>query len=869
MNEEPQKSLKDRFFYTGGLPAAVNRPFLIRPRLMRLLEQAVRKPLTTVVAGAGYGKTLAVYSYLLNAPFKTAWLHLSERDDNSWRFWENFVRAIAFLNPETAAKMAENGFPETQGQFDRYLIIPQRDIKPDIKYVFVFDDFHLIHNESVLNFLERSITASFRNVSSIIMSRKEPVINTVNFLSKGLMTRITEDELRFTQDEMIDYFRLEDITVPGEAARELHRDTEGWAFAIHLAGLALKKETAGDYGRGSLKLSIFNRIEQEIFSILSEEMQKHFIKFSLVEQLPSKFLAGLSGDLIGEIEKIGSFIRYDPYLDAYRLHHLFQEYLAGKQEMLTAEEKREVYLKAGLWCEENGQKMDAIGYYEKAGAYDELMEVVYTLPQAIPEHIIRFLLDIMDRAPEELYRRSPRASVLHTRLLFTLGKLEEAAGEARRIIERFEAMPPSAHKSWALYGCYTNLGFIGMLSSPLTQNYEFPRFFEEACRHYRLSGVEIRGILTVINVGSYACRVGIAKPGEPERYIQALDAAEPLLSASINGCGSGLTDLARTETAYFAGDMDNATKFAYQALYKAQKRNQYEIENHSLFYLLRIAIARGKYAKIPEFFKLLEAQLEVPEYVNRSLLYDIVAGWFYAHIGETGRIAPWLLDDAGEPELNFFMQGLEVLVRIKRYLAEKKYAAARAAIEGRKDSYGLGIFLMGRLELKVLEAVCLYHENKGEAALDALEGAYELAGPNALHMPFVELGSNMRPLILAALKDHSRGIPGPWLEMILKSASAYAKKVFVAGQTCRGPDPAEAAPVVFLSSRERKVLIGLSQGLTREEIARDRALSLNAVKTAISSLCGKLGAVNRADAIRIATARGLLKTSEPGTGGTR
>ncbi|MFP3089738.1 LuxR C-terminal-related transcriptional regulator [Treponema sp. TIM-1] len=865
MNEDTAGSLTGQFFYPGASPVADNQIILNRPRIQQLMDQAVRHRLVTVVAGAGYGKTLAVYSYLRNTPFRTVWIHLSERDNNSWRFWENFVRAVAFLSPEGAAKMAENGFPETKGQFDRYLLIPQRNAIPDVKYVAVFDDFHLIHNEPVLNFLELSSTVSFRNLTSILISRKEPAINTVSLLSKGLLARITEDDLRFTPDEMIDYFRLEDITLPEEAARSLYRDTEGWAFAIHLAALALKKRADEGYSRGFLKFNIFNRIERELFSTISEKMQKYFIKFSLIEHLPLEFIKGISGgdQFIAEIEKIGSFVRYDPYLDAYRLHHLFQQYLVGKQDRLTAEEKKEVYLLAGNWCEKNGQKMDAIGYYEKAGAYTKLMEVVYTLPQVLPEHLIRFLLDIMDRAPEKLYQESPRAPVLHTRLLFTLGRLEEAAEEARGLIERFEALPPSVHNNRTLYGSYNNLGFIGMLSSPFTQNYEFPRFFEKAHHYYRLGGVEIRGTVTVTNLVPYACRVGLAKEGELDRYIQAMAAAEPHIVASVNGCICGLTDLARAEAAYFRGDLDNAVKFAYQALYKAQRRNQYEIETRSLFYLLRIALVRGRYTKIPELFKLLDAQLEVTDYVNRTVFYDIFTGWFYAHIGQTGKVAPWILEDPEDTELNFLMQGPEILTGIKGYLAEKRYDDALAIIENRRDSYGLGAYLLGRLEMKVLEAVCLYHKEKPEAAREALEAAYELARPDALDMPFIEMGNHIRPLILAALKDHHHRIPPSWLEMILKNASAYAKKVSVTLQKYREQ---ESTPDMVLSSRERKVLIGLSQGLTRDEIARDRALSLNTVKMTIGAIYDKLGAVNRADAIRIATARGILKINNPDAG---
>jgi LuxR family maltose regulon positive regulatory protein len=54
------------------------------------------------------------------------------------------------------------------------------------------------------------------------------------------------------------------------------------------------------------------------------------------------------------------------------------------------------------------------------------------------------------------------------------------------------------------------------------------------------------------------------------------------------------------------------------------------------------------------------------------------------------------------------------------------------------------------------------------------------------------------------------------------------------------------------------VLTELSQGLTREEIAGHLSLSVNTVKSVIRSVYNKLGAVNRADAVRIATSLGLL-----------
>jgi LuxR family maltose regulon positive regulatory protein len=73
----------------------------------------------------------------------------------------------------------------------------------------------------------------------------------------------------------------------------------------------------------------------------------------------------------------------------------------------------------------------------------------------------------------------------------------------------------------------------------------------------------------------------------------------------------------------------------------------------------------------------------------------------------------------------------------------------------------------------------------------------------------------------------------------------------------------ESQVLISLSFRETEVLKGLAQGLTREEIAGDIGLSLGSVKKVITGIYAKLGALNRADAIRIAGSAGLIDPGQP------
>jgi LuxR family maltose regulon positive regulatory protein len=302
--------------------------------------------------------------------------------------------------------------------------------------------------------------------------------------------------------------------------------------------------------------------------------------------------------------------------------------------------------------------------------------------------------------------------------------------------------------------------------------------------------------------------------------------------------------------------LTNAENFARQCIFKSREKNQFEVENRGLYYLLRINLNAGNFAGIEETLKQLEAQLNNVEFLNRYILYDIITGWFYAQLGQTGKIASWLKNDFEESELNAMFHGFETLVKAKCSFAEKRYAGTLAILDLPGGVFGLGEFILGRLEMRTLQAVTFYNLGEKEKAFAALEDAWDMAAPNRLDMPFIELGEDMRVLAGAWLAEKSGPIPRPWLETIRSKASVYAKKV---SRVMEQYAARHAPAAITLSFREMEVLTGLSRGLTREEIAGDAALSLNTVKNVISSIYAKLGALNRADAIRIATGAGLLR----------
>jgi LuxR family maltose regulon positive regulatory protein len=317
----------------------------------------------------------------------------------------------------------------------------------------------------------------------------------------------------------------------------------------------------------------------------------------------------------------------------------------------------------------------------------------------------------------------------------------------------------------------------------------------------------------------------------------------------------GMDDLAGGELQFYKGDLKMAEKFFRQALYKAEARNQYEVRNRALFYLLRIGIAQGNFGKIQELLKELEAQLEMSGYSTRYVTYDIVSSWYYSLLGQPQFVADWLKGNFAQGSLGLFQSDFGNFVKAKFHYAGGQYYELLSFLESGGIPYSA---LFGKLEMKVLEAACKYRIKNKDASLFALKEAYDLALSNGLTMPFIELGKDMRTLTSAAMREKECGIPHQWLETIKRKAATYAKRLVLVVSEYRKANRLDGENDVPLSGRETDVLNDLWQGLSRAEIAAAHDLSVNTVKMILSSIYTKLGADNIADVIRAALDRKLI-----------
>jgi LuxR family transcriptional regulator, maltose regulon positive regulatory protein len=839
-----------------------------RPRLNQLFAEAVKFPVVVVCAGAGYGKTCAVHDFAQEYQATTFWLQLSERDNTSARFWESYIHALTKLNAPLAKALTKLGFPDTKDKLNHYLTLLD-DLVEKKRRIIVMDDFHCIEEPSVIRFIEECILFKMPPGTSVfLVSRTIPDIKTANGIYEKKIFNISEDDLRFTESELAQYFRSRNISVSHENLREIMRDTGGWAFAINFIAQSYKKAPGySGYVRNALRTNIFGIIETELWNEISAPLQNFLLRLSLIDHLSVDLITQLAGNeeaLVAELEKQSAYVRRDNFINAYLIHPLFLEFLTAKQNLIEEEQKKETYAISGNWCARNGFKIDAMSYYEKTEDYKSILLILASLTTQIPQDIAKYAAQILDRAPADAFDKVEFLADMHLRTYICQGLLQKSLELVKHYEEKFLKLPdepPSLQGEGSpladsiknrtltrLYICWT---YIRCLMSVTDDIFDFDTYIEKACKCVHEADA---GKLDIYYPGAWINFAGSSRKGSPQDFIAVITRNhEHIQKSYMKGFMAGELGLAYGELEFYRGDTSSAEPHITFAVKQARTEKQFGLMHRALLYTLRIAASQGNFILMEQTLKDTKAQLDEVEYVNRFFDYDISLSWYYCFLGQPEKAADWLKEDfltySHAASIDNFAN--QIIARL--CYATRNFSPLLSYIEEMKRRES---FLFGRVEMLAMEACIHYKLKDKEKAFAVFEEAYKNAEPNGILMPFIEMGKDMRTLAAALLKESRKVIPASWLEDINHKSATYAKRRshIIAKHTQSGGGTGGIA----LSPREAEILNDISHGLSRAEIAVARELSINTIKMIINKIHYKLGAENLADLIRIAVEKKLI-----------
>ncbi|MDR3332135.1 MAG: LuxR C-terminal-related transcriptional regulator [Synergistaceae bacterium] len=831
--------------------------FLERPRVAELLRRATRHALVTMIAGPGYGKTVAAAAFFEKSDARLIWMHITGFDGILDHFWGNFVQVVGREFPELLKQFEGLGFPDSRSRFDSFLRIFADEIYSGEQVFFVVDDFGDIESTEIKCFFERLIEANLENFCLVLISAVKTDIG-IAALSGGNLYQITSDDLKFTPQETRALFSMKGHDLSQEKLNEIGRKLGGWPVALYLLSQEFSHDKTID--EMSARLDVISAMfERDLFSSYHVGIKKLLVKLSLIHNFPTGMVKRAGGAYADEaITILGSslFVVYDRSSGSYTFQNMYRAFLAGKRFMLDDDEIREFWSSAGETFLSLGKNMESIDCFEKCGQFDMMFNSIVEYNKthaAYSRNRANYFLQKLELLPDRFTEQNPLVDYVTAVLLCNNLELDRAD----RILTAIEKKLLGTDTSEArelLGEVYWLMGRINMFyCKPI-----FVENFKRSCEYLPNGSAMKPRYLHVGNMDMFNMEDNL--PGALERMERAVHEMAPYFVKVAKGGGSGLDHLFSAEAGYFTFNFNAAKQSALKAIYAASEAGQHDILCNSHFLLSRIALLQGNYA---EYWERIEFVRDYVNGIGIAALYDLrdcALGIMYVNVGDFGRLAGWIISPALVNQTHApAFRGRDQIIHAEYLLATQKFYELLALTEHIEASYKLQGMWACVLKSRILRSIALLKVGDAERAVEVFWDAYDMSRHNGVITPFVEAGGNMRCLVEAARKSEKSSFAPEWLDDIYRKSSTCAKRLLTLVKEYNKWSGGKSAQKLKLSKRESGILNNLAQGLTREEMAESNHISVNTVKSVLSSVYNKLGAVNRADAVRIATSQGLLK----------
>lgn len=299
----------------------------VRNRLHTLFDGASKDcPVVWVDAPPGYGKTVALATWLETGQAPSFWFRIdgSDRDPSTFFSWlemaaKPWLPNASSLPKPTAATSDLNAF--ARGFFRKlFSLLPNH-------FVMVFDDCHTLDEGPVPQMFLTGLEEIPGHIHVFVASRDVPPPGLSVFKVRQQMRRVGWDVLRLSEEETIEIATMKGHRSDADALRKLHVQTEGWA-----AGLALMME-GRDLTQPNFhdKQELFNYLLTVRFEGLGEERQVFLMRSASLPKMALETVAKLTGHANPRQEFIWlerhNFFVTRVAADVWQYHCLFREFL--------------------------------------------------------------------------------------------------------------------------------------------------------------------------------------------------------------------------------------------------------------------------------------------------------------------------------------------------------------------------------------------------------------------------------------------------------------------------------------------------------------------------------------------------------------
>ncbi len=389
MGESDVRQRHSRSQRVGGpafdLLASKLHPPLIRPgtvrrsSLIQRLEQGGSRPIVSVVAPAGYGKTTLLSQWAERNGQAVAWVSVDEADNDPKVLLSYVAAALDAVEPIEERVFDALASPVSSVPGSVVPRLGSAFSSMTSQVVLVLDDVHVLRNSecrAALSVLADHVPGGSRLV---LAGRAEPPLRVARLRAEGKILEIGPDDLSLTCDQALSLLRNAGVTLAGEDVAELHKRTEGWPAGLYLAALYLRE--GGSFASAAFSFGgddrlVSDYLESEFLSRISRQQRAFLTRTAVLERMCGPLcetvleISGSAAILADLAESNLLLVPLDRRGEWYRYHHLFRDMLMAELHRLEPGLIPVLRRRAAGWCLGNGMPEEALEYCMEGGDVD-------------------------------------------------------------------------------------------------------------------------------------------------------------------------------------------------------------------------------------------------------------------------------------------------------------------------------------------------------------------------------------------------------------------------------------------------------------------------------------------------------------------